>query len=550
MKSFPILAALLVLPLAGRAQSQPVEQWHHLDPAADHAMGISTARAYELLRQLPAPKGAPLIVAVIDGGIDTAHADLRRVLWHNPREVAGNGLDDDHNGYTDDVYGWNFTGGRDGRNLFVEQKEETRIYARLKDRYEGKTAATVPAANRAEFQLYEQAKAEYLARRAEAEAQLQADTRQLTEDRANLTRLKQGLKVTVLDSALLRRPTTADTALLRSASMYYGGLRQMRLPNTDSLLNRFVRYNEKLRKRVDYAYNLAYNPRPLVGDHPDDLTERHYGNADVMASRSDHGTVHGSHCAGIIAADRRNAVGSQGIADQVRILSVRCAPDGDERDKDVANAIRYAVDHGAKVISMSFGKYFSPGKAAVDEAMRYAGAKGVLLVHAAGNDHLDVDKTTQYPSPRFLNGQDIPNLLTVGASGPTNNEQLIAPFSNYGQQSVDVFAPGLNIMSTVPGSQYAPLSGTSMAAPVVAGVAAVLKSYFPQLTPAELKHIIMQSARPLHTQVMKPGTKQLVDFATLSRTGGVVNLYEALKLAQAQQAAVAKKPARKTARKS
>jgi subtilisin family serine protease len=531
-----VLASGLCAPsLVGAQALQP--QWHHLDPSADHVMGISTERAYALLRQLgrrPSPR--PVLVAVIDGGIDTAHADLRRVLWHNPQEVPGNGQDDEHDGYVDDVYGWNFLGGADGRNVFFTQKEETRIYARLRPRFAGKTRASLPPSEHAAFRLYEQARHRYTSERAKAEARYQADTRQLQADEANVTRLRQGLGLAVLDSATLHHPPTTDTALVRLASLYYPDLRG-RLATTDSLFSRYRAYNQELHRQLDYQYNLAYDPTPLVGDHPTDLAERHYGNPRVQAGLHDHGTQHGTHCAGLIGADRTNGLGVQGVADHVRILSVRAIPGGDERDKDVANAIRYAVDQGAQIISMSFGKYLSPDKAVVDEAIRYAARKGVLLVHAAGNDRLDIDSIPQYPTGRYLNGRLIPNLLTVGASARTNDAHLVASFSNYGQQTVDVFAPGVELVSTWPGNEYRPDSGTSMATPVVAGMAAVLKTYFPQLTPADLKRLLLASAVPCHTQVRRPGSQQLVEFATLSRTGGVVNLYQAVRLASAEAAA-------------
>ena len=173
----------------------------------------------------------------------------------------------------------------------------------------------------------------------------------------------------------------------------------------------------------------------------------------------------------------------------------------------------------------------------MDTAMQYADQKGVLLVHAAGNSGSNNDARQNYFSTRYLNGQTIANQITVGASSRFNTSALAAEFSNYGQQTVDVFAPGVDIYSSTPGNTYATFSGTSMAAPVVAGVAAVLKSYFPQLTAAQLKQIILQSAVPYHTQVLKPSTKQKVDFATLSTSGGIVNLYEAVKLAEQQTAA-------------
>jgi subtilisin family serine protease len=509
-------------------------------------MGISTDRAYALLRARPGrPAARPIIVAVIDGGIDTTQVDLRRVLWHNPQEIAGNGLDDDHNGYADDVYGWNFTGGADGRNVFRNQKEETRLYASLRPLYEHQTLTTVPASKKAEFRLYQQVKQAYTTKRAAAEADYQDDTRELAKDLANVATLRRAYGVAVVDSGRLHQPppAPADTALPRLAARYYRAVRG-KFPNLDSLTNQYGRYNTKLKQVLDCEYNLAYDPQPLVGDHPANLAERHYGNPDVKADPRDHGTEHGTHCAGIIAADRTNDLGVRGIAEQVRILSVRAIPMGDERDKDVANAIRYAVDNGASIISMSFGKYFSPQKAVVDEAMRYADAKGVLLVHAAGNDHLNVDSTTQYPNPRFLNGQPIPNLITVGASARTNDEHMVASFSNYGRL-VDVFAPGVEVLSTYPNNQYRPGSGTSMAAPVVAGVAAVLKVNFPQLTPADLKRIILASAAPVHTPVRRPGSQELVDFATLSRTGGIVNLCEAVRLASALPAPKTRPAARR-----
>ncbi len=536
-----VLASGLCAPsLVGAQAVQP--QWHHLDPATDHVMGISTERAYALLRQLGRrPSLHPVLVAVLDGGIDTAHADLRRVLWHNPQEVPGNGQDDEHDGYVDDVYGWNFLGGADGRNVFFTQKEETRVYARLRPYFEGKTLASLPTREHAAFRLYEQAQQRYTRERAKAEARYQADSRQLRADEANVTRLRQGLGLAVLDSATLHHPPTMDTALVRLAGLYYPDLRG-RLATTDSLFSRYRAYNQELHRQLDYQYNLAYDPTPLVGDHPADLAERHYGNPRVQAGLHDHGTQHGTHCAGLIGADRTNGLGVQGVADYVRVLSVRAIPEGDERDKDVANAIRYAVDQEAQIISMSFGKYLSPDKAVVDEAIRYAERKGVLLVHAAGNDRLNIDTTPQYPTGRYLDGRVIPNLLTVGASARTNDAQLVASFSNYGRQTVDVFAPGVELVSTWPGNEYRPDSGTSMATPVVAGMAAVLKTYFPQLTPADLKRLLLASAVPCHTRVRRPGSQQLVEFATLSRTGGVVNLYQAVRLANAEVAARAAHP--------
>lgn len=530
------LICLLVglLPGSLAAQSQPA-QWHHLDPKTDSVMGIGTERAYREL--LIGRKATPVIVAVIDGGIDATHEDLKAVMWTNTKEVAGNGKDDDRNGYVDDVRGWNFIGGKDGRNVQFDQKEETRLVAKLGPRYATASRASLPVAQQSEFDLYTQAKAEYDSKRAEE----LSTVRRLTQLEAQLStlisELKQAFGVARLDTALLHHPPTADSTLHQMATRLYPAVAQRGYAYADDALRGLQKRISSVKGLVDYGYNLHYDPRPLVGDRPDNLTEIGYGNADITGPDADHGT----HVAGIIAADRTNKLGVLGVADHAYVMGIRSIPNGDERDKDVANAIRYAVDNGAKIISMSIGKAFSPDRRVVDDAIRYADTKGVLLVHAAMNDHLNVDSAAFYPAARYPDGRDMTNMITVGASSRTNNRELVATFSNYGQHTVDVFAPGVAITSTVPGNGYDLNSGTSMATPVVAGIAAVLKSYFPQLTPQDIKRVILQSAAPIHTTVYKPGTRQLVDFATLSKTGGIVNLYEAVKLALAQSSPTAKK---------
>ncbi|MBF9142072.1 S8 family serine peptidase [Hymenobacter properus] len=534
--SFSHLALLGLLSLVtfnSHAQTAPaaeptpaqIRRWQHLDLQADGVPGISADKAYRELLGSRVP--TPVLVAVIDSGIDTAHVDLKPVLWRNPKEVAGNGLDDDQNGYADDLRGWSFLGGPDGRNIAVETLEQTRIYAQYRSQFEGKTRQAVPKADRAKFDLYEQAKASYEKGKKDEERRLARYTEALTDNTATFERLKQALGVSRLDSALVHEAATRQPAV-PEAGPVYAFMRRAGLASDEDALKALNAAIKRSRNRVEMSFNPDYNPRAIVGDNLQDLRQSHYGNADIQGPDATHGT----HCAGIIGGLRGNGLGADGVAgDMVRIMGVRSTPSGDERDKDVANAIRYAVDNGAQVISMSFGKEFSPDKAVVDEAMKYAAQKNVLLVHAAGNSGLDVDKTPEYPSARSLNGKLIPNLLTVGASSRLNTSALAASFSNYGKQTVDVFAPGVDIYSSTPANTYASLSGTSMAAPVVAGVAAVLKSYFPQLTAVQLKQIIEQSATPYHTQVLRPGAKDMVDFATLSKSSGIVNLYEAVKLA-------------------
>lgn len=527
----------LLLPLAAVAQTPsptpatPPTQWHLLDPQQNNGvMGLSAERTYqELLKGRPA---TPVTVAVIDGGVDTAHVDLRHVLWHNPKEIAGNGKDDDNNGYIDDVYGWNFIGGKDGRNIDVEAYEDTRMLARLEPLYKGKTRNQVPAAKRAEFDLYQQVKKSYQTHYKEDHEQYDQLKDVYPQTQAVADQVKQALGVARLDTATLHNPPTDNADLRKISQLFYQNLKAGGYADMEAVLDDMKHAYDQTKNLVEYSLDLNYNPRNIVGDDPDNVQQRVYGNADVTGPDPTHGT----HVAGIIAGDRTNNVGILGVAGlPVRIMAVRAVPNGDERDKDVANAIRYAVDNGAQVINMSFGKYFSPHREAVEEAIRYADTKGVLLVHSAGNESIDIDTKKQYPSPVFLNTKTIPNLITVGASARTNNQELVADFSNYGKKNVDVFAPGVQIYSTLPHNTYGNESGTSMAGPMVAGMAAVLKSYFPKLSPEDLKRIIRESATPLHTKVLKPGGKTTVDFAELSNTGGVVNLYKAVQMAQQVQ---------------
>jgi subtilisin family serine protease len=553
------LAASLLLPTASLAQTAPnaaapatpgapagptvaeaaQAQWYLRDPQLDKTPGTGTTRAYAELLKGRVPTA--VVVAVIDSGIDTAHVDLKPVLWRNPREIPGNGIDDDKNGYIDDVHGWNFLGGKDGRNISVETLESTRIVAKYGPRFAGKTSAQIKAADRADYNLYIKAKKAYDSKRKELASELtQAD--QMTGPLTQMTTvLKEKLGVEKLDTATMRRAAAqvADPEFKALLTSLYQNMKQGGIGDTDALLAELNSELKDQREQLNFSMNTKFNARAdIVKDNPDDLTQRNYGNNDVTGPDA----LHGTHVAGIIAAVRTNNLGVQGIAGApVQVMSVRAVPNGDERDKDVANAIRYAVDNGAQIINMSFGKEFSPQRPAVEAAYKYAASKNVLLVHAAGNEDDNLDVIPHYPASFYIDGSTPPNLLTVGASGPTDDENLPASFSNYSKRQVDVFAPGVGIFSTLPGNKYGSESGTSMASPVTAGVAAVLKSYYPSLTAADLKRIIRQSAQVHHTQVLVPGEGgKKADFSTLSATGGVVDLYAALQLAA--QADAAKKP--------
>lgn len=495
--------------LTAPVESVP-DDWWLLDPAIDHLRGISVERAYSELLAGRQPRRT-VVVAILDSGIDAAHEDLDDVLWVNEDEIPGNGIDDDGNGYVDDVHGWNFLGGADGRNVHQDTYEVTRLYVECRDAGQLETPRCAAIEDDLE------------GRRAEASSYLQQYRSIAQTQNQIMTILRQHIGVDTLTREAVAAIQTSAVDVRQAQQLY---LQMVDAGATPEAIQEGI---EALTNQLEYAYNPDFDPRSIVGDNYENATDRIYGNNDVRGPGADHGT----HVAGIVAAERGNGLGMNGVATGVRVMSVRTVPDGDERDKDVANAIRYAVDNGAHIINMSFGKGYSPEKPVVDEAVRYAESRGVLMVHAAGNDGADLASHESYPSPYFVDGGEAELWLEIGASGWNGSNGLVAPFSNYGSERVDVFAPGVDIYSAVPDDEYAANSGTSMAAPVVSGLAALIMAYYPELTTAQVKQIILDSAtRYTNEMVLVPGGNgQRRPFGELSATGAVVNAHEALRRA-------------------
>ena len=405
------------------------KNWHQLDPATSGFNGISLDNAYSLIKSKKL-KSNRVIVAVIDSGIDTLHEDLKSILWTNPKEIPGNGIDDDKNGYTDDVHGWNFIGGKDGRNVKEDSYEGARVYNKLKLKWEGKETDTakLSPADKASYNMYLKAKAKVSG---DVNKEEVAYLKQLfPKFRAGDSVLRKEIGKEEYNGNDLQNNTTTDPDAKMTRALI---LNISKANNSNEITNTQLidDINGQLRK-ADAADNAPEEYRKeIVGDDETNINDRFYGNNDIMASTPFHGT----HCSGIIAAVRNNNKGVDGIADNVRIMMVRAVPDGDEHDKDIANAIRYAVDNGARIISMSFGKDFSPEKQWVDDAFRYAEKKGVLLVHAAGNDAKNVDSADNFPNPVYVDNKGrASNVITVGASGDMKNGGLTASFSNYGKK--------------------------------------------------------------------------------------------------------------------
>jgi subtilisin family serine protease len=481
--------------------------WSHLDLVKDTIPGMSVDKAYEFLK---GKKGKTVIVGVIDSGIDIEHEDLKNVLWTNKKEVANNGKDDDKNGFIDDIHGWNFLGDSDKENLeyerIVKDKSLTdaTTYAAAKAEYDGKLESALKNKTRYEGMLQRLNVAD------EAVSGKLGKKEYSIEDVKSITTENESLKENI---QVVSQMLSFGLPLPKLKEELASGIE-----NFTSTLN-----EEGL--KTDY--------RAVVKDNPNDLSDVDYGNNTVWGPTKD-GALHGTHVAGIIAAERNNGLGMNGIAHNVEIMTVRAVPDGDEYDKDIALAFRYAVDNGAKVINTSFGKSYSPHAKWVYDAIKYAADNDVLIVNAAGNDGTDIDTKNIYPNDQVNNGSEISNnFLTVGALNYKYGEELIARFSNYGKINVDVFAPGVKIYSTVPNNKYRHLQGTSMASPNVAGVAALIRSYYPKLKAAQVKQILMTSGLPITSKVMIAGDKNITKtLKEVTTSGKIVNAYNALIMAE------------------
>lgn len=503
-----------------------IKKWPAMDLVKDTVPGMSVDKAYTQIISTLKP-GKKVIVAVIDSGVDIEHEDLKDVIWTNTDEIPNNGKDDDKNGYIDDIHGWNFLG-----DIVAENLEYTRIVKGLGKKYEGKTEASVDASDLKEFNLYKKAKAEYdkeFQQASSNKTRYQQMLGQLNTAHQAMVKKLGKEDYTQKDLASIQNPTEAEQQQIGMLTQMfaYGST----IPEVIERIQGGVDY---FTTKLDSHLNTSKDFRSVLGDNPNDITDTNYGNNDVDGPTEDEEDVmHGTHVSGIIAAKRNNGIGMDGVANNVEIMVLRAVPDGDEYDKDIALAIRYAVDNGAKVINTSFGKYYSPHPEWVWDAIKYASKNDVLIVNAAGNEGVDLDEVQVYPNDQVLNGEDFSEtFLTVGALNYKYGSEMVAPFSNYGKTSVDVFSPGVKIWSTIQKDQYQFLQGTSMASPEVAGLAAVIRSYFPKLSAKQVKQIIMDSGLSPKTQVILGGDPSNKDsFTNISKSGKMANLYNALILA-------------------
>jgi len=510
-----LIISLIIFCASAQTWSQKAPlNWYLKNPKQDKVFGTGAEAAYELLKDKTAQE---VIVAVIDSGVEIEHEDLKDVLWVNKGEIPGNGIDDDKNGYIDDVHGWSFLGGAT-EDINYESMEIARMYLSAKKYFMNKDTTQLSGADVPKFEEFKKLRIDFNKEQGQLKQQFYG-VNLLSEYIKRVKAISNGVFSKETNKAYVPKDDM-DTKLKKRMVMILMLMPaeelDIQITHGADQIGNIIKYNEMDTDSIR---------RIIMGDDPTDYANRFYGCNRYEGPDA----MHGTHVSGTIAGKRGNGIGVEGIASNARIMVLRAVPNGDERDKDIANAIYYAVDNGAKVINMSFGKYYTPNQKAIDEAILYAKSKDVLFVHAAGNDAKNKDIEDSYPTRKLTDGTFATNWIEVGASSSSKkSKKLIANFSNYGSTTVDLFAPGVDVYSTVPDGKYEDASGTSMACPATAGVAALIRGYFPELTAEQVRDVLMKTTVQYKKRVLIPGTKKKVKMNTISISGGFVNAEKAV----------------------
>lgn len=509
-----LLVVLLVFTYSFVSAQKQELNWYLKSYSQDKIFGTSSSEALELLKN---KKSKQVIVAVIDSGVETDHEDLKDVIWVNEDEIPNNNIDDDENGYIDDVHGWSFLGGKT-EDINYESYELARMYHNLNSYFSVRDTNNLSEEDALKYKEYLFIEKEYYKESKQMEAQI----KQIQVISQYIERVKSAKGVFTKKTNKKYNPTDKnDASIKKRMKLILLFVKPSELENQVSLASKQLINSYELNKSSTDSIR-----KVIVGDCPSKAKEKYYGCNRYEGPDA----IHGTHVSGIIAASKNNQLGIEGVADNVRIMVLRAVPNGDERDKDIANSIRYAVDNGASIINMSFGKYFTPNKELVDDAIRYAAKNDVLLIHAAGNESKNKDIETSYPTRILNDGSIAKNWIEVGASSNSKKgKKIIAEFSNYGLKTVDFFAPGVNIYSTIPDNKYEDASGTSMACPATSGVAAIIRSYFPELSAFEVREVLMKTVEHSKKKVRIPGTKNKTKVSEICISGGFLSAENAVK---------------------
>jgi len=509
-----------------KLSQEQLKSWQHKDLISDSIPGISLDKAYQEL--IKNKKGKDIIVAVIDMQLDINHEELNQSIWKNKKEIPNNNIDDDNNGYIDDIHGWNFLGNSKGESVYESNFEYVRIVRNYNSFIKTNNNKIILEDNN-KYIIYKK-----------ADSILQVNLKEYKNEVAYYKKYKirfnnwklelkkyfpnEKYTIKKLKSIKTNNNKTQDAINKITHSLKYDLM--------DRWIDKTIKNNQRY---LDFYLNINYNDRELIGDDENNIEDTNYGFHNVGINQNLK-TYHATYVTGLLSANRNNKIGINGISNNIKIMPIVVASNGDENDKDIALAIRYAVNNGAKIINMSFGKAFSTNKVWVTEALKHAEKHNVLCVHSAGNEFQNIDIVNDYPNDIDGNNKEIlNNFIVVGASTRHVNNKLVSDFSNYGRNNVDIFAPGETIYTTKINNTYKFKSGTSMATPLVSGIAALIWLQYPKLKAHEVKEIILESGVSYDIDVELPSydeEKKLVPFKSLSKSGKIVNAYNALLLAK------------------
>lgn len=522
--------------------------WYNCSFGEDGVYGAEVNKAYEFLKGKKVKKRP--VVALIGTGLDVEHEDLKQAIWVNPGEQA-DGKDRDKNGFIDDINGWNFLGGKNGQVMERLIQEGDREFLRLKDKYadyitsngeffkiiDGKRVKVSAPENLSEYSYYKNVvmPESQLARIYGGWNMAYVIAEYGQKFKEDLRAKFPGQRITLQEFQTCYDPNAPqDTLSDVTFTLIATAFQLYKTDDLDFVYKTFVEtgvargkesYEEALKA---YGYD---GRKDIVGDDYLNINDNKYGNNVLLTSDAGLGTMQG----GIIGGKRGNGLGNDGIMDEAEIMALRVTASGGEPYiKDMVLAIRYAADHGVDIIVLPQQNTLYPDgqKEWMIEALRYAESKGILVIVPAWELSQDLAKQTFYPNRRMTGDKELTNLMVISSSDKEGNPSLNA---NYGAKELDLFAPGINIYSAYTGDTYQIGSGVGLASASVAGVAALIKAYYPHLTGSQIRDILLESVTSRKGVEVEKGievdgkqTQDLFLFDDLCLSGGILNAYQAI----------------------
>lgn len=522
--------------------------WYNCSFDKDGVYGAEVNKAYDFLKGKKIKKRP--VVALIGSGMDIEHEDLKQAIWVNPKEKA-DGKDNDKNGLVDDINGWNFLGGKDGQVMEATMREGDREFLRLKDKYadyifdgknynkviDGKLTKVADPENIEEYNYYRnQVLPESPMAGTYSGWQLTYILKAYADKFDQMMKERfPGKELTEADFSICYDPKAPRDSLSEVSFMMCAmGFGVYKTDKWETVYAGIKSGAQIEQAKAEYERKVgqfgADGRKDIIGDNYLDINYNKYGNNVLLTADAAIGTME----AGIIVAKRENGLGGNGIMDQAEIMTLRVAANGEPYLKDIALAIRYAVDHQADIIMLPVQNTLYPEdqKKWISEALEYAESKGVFCITPAWEGAQDLAVETYYPNRWMTGKKELTNLMVVCSSDKNGNPSMN---SNYGAKEVDLYAPGMEIYSTYTGDTYQSGTGLGLAAATTVGVAALIKAYYPHLTGTQIRNILLETVTSRKDAEVEKGiivdgkpTQDLFLFGDLCLSGGIINAYQAV----------------------